>query len=184
MESSICSKSELSGLHCSLLSELPLGLLGGLGCLICFLFWGALSLESSHPSPACPSAGLASQGHPHCWQPELGGTCVWALPPHPPSGGPGGDPQHWNMNKVTWTHTSSSPPLQHPLWSGSRNRSTEEHVKVMQDTWMEKENKRKKEGYYGQKWRGTERDRPFEIHPSPRSLRAEQQEEPHSPTSI
>lgn len=124
--------------------------------------------------PGTPSLLAARAG----WHLCLGSA------PHPPSGGPGGDPQHWNMNKVTWTHTSSSPPLQHPLWSGSRNRSTEEHVKVMQDTWMEKENKRKKEGYYGQKWRGTERDRPFEIHPSPRSLRAEQQEEPHSPTSI
>ena len=29
----------------------------------------------------------------------------------------------------------------------------------MQDMWMEKENKRKKEGYYRRKRRGTERDR-------------------------
>lgn len=88
------------------------------------------------------------------------------------------------MNKVTWTHTSSSPPLQHPLWSGSRNRSTEEHVKVMQDMWMEKENKRKKEGYSRQERRRTEGDRVFEINSLPSSLRAKQREEPHSATSV
>lgn len=48
----------------------------------------------------------------------------------------------------------------------------------MQDMWMEKENKRKKEGYYRQKQRRTERGSVFEINLLPRDLRAKQQETP------
>lgn len=98
------------------------------------VYFGVLCpLARSHPAPACPRAGPASPGVPS-WP-----AASAALHLHLGSALPAlrwpwkGTPQHCNMNNATWTHTSSSPPLQHPLWSGSRNRSTEEHVRVMQD---------------------------------------------------
>lgn len=74
----------------------------------CFPSQGALVLASSVLGHALSPAYLAQAMPPQRYPPLL----TEALE----------ETQSCKWSKVTWTHTSSPPALQHPLWSGSRNR--------------------------------------------------------------